>query len=73
MGQECTAISLAHGIMGRRFPDGGLLRYRKLVPKQLGDVADMQLQCFQTRGWLSFGKSVTNHYKDLLLSLPFVG
>ena len=27
-----------HGIMGRRFPDGGLLRYRKLVPQQLGDV-----------------------------------
>ena len=27
-----------HGIMGRRFPDGGLLRYRKRVPQQLGDV-----------------------------------
>ena len=27
-----------HGIMGRRFPDGELLRYRKLVPQQLGDV-----------------------------------
>ena len=27
-----------HGIMGRRFPDGGLLRYRKWVPQQLGDV-----------------------------------
>ena len=26
-----------HGIMGRRFPDGGLLRYRKWVPQQLGD------------------------------------
>ena len=24
--------------MGRRFPDGGLLRYRKRVPQQLGDV-----------------------------------
>ena len=24
--------------MGRSFPDGGLLRYRKRVPKQLGDV-----------------------------------
>ena len=24
--------------MGRRFPDGGLLRYRKGVPQQLGDV-----------------------------------
>ena len=24
--------------MGRRFPDGGLLRYRKWVPQQLGDV-----------------------------------
>ena len=31
-----------HGIMGRRFPDGGLLRYRKWVPQQLGDVADRQ-------------------------------
>ena len=28
----------SHGIIGRRFPDGGLLRYRKLVPQQLGDV-----------------------------------
>ena len=27
-----------HGIMGRRFPDGGLLKYRKWVPQQLGDV-----------------------------------
>ena len=29
---------VSHGIMGRRFPDGGLLRYRKLIPQQLGDV-----------------------------------
>ena len=27
-----------HGIMGRRFPDGGLLSYRKWVPQQLRDV-----------------------------------
>ena len=27
-----------HGIMGMRFPDGGLLRYIKCVPQQLGDV-----------------------------------
>ena len=27
-----------HGIMGRRFLDGGLLRYRKWVPQQLRDV-----------------------------------
>ena len=27
-----------NGIMGRRFRDGGLLRYRKWVPQQLGDV-----------------------------------
>ena len=27
-----------HEIMGRRLPDGGLLRYRKGVPQQLGDV-----------------------------------
>ena len=30
---ECVS----HGIMGRRFPDRGLLRYRKWVPQQLGD------------------------------------
>ena len=30
--------AIIHGIMGRRFPDGGLLRYRKWVPKQLRDV-----------------------------------
>ena len=29
---------VGHGIMGRRFPDGGLLRFRKWVPQQLGDV-----------------------------------
>ena len=27
-----------HGRMGRRFTDGGLLRYRKWIPQQLGDV-----------------------------------
>ena len=27
-----------HGIMGRRFTDGGLLRCRKWVPQELGDV-----------------------------------
>ena len=31
-------IYTSHGIMGRRFPDGGLLRYRKWVPQQLGYV-----------------------------------
>ena len=31
-------ITSTHGIMGRRFPNGGLLRYRKWVPLQLGDV-----------------------------------
>ena len=25
----CSGESVAHGIMGRRFTDGGLLRYRK--------------------------------------------
>ena len=37
----CIALDVVpsyHGIMGRRFPDGGLLRYRKWVPQQLGDV-----------------------------------
>ena len=31
-------FQLGCGIMGRRFPDEGLLRYRKWVPQQLGDV-----------------------------------
>ena len=31
-------LTLTHGIMGRRFPDGGLGRYWKWVPLQLGDV-----------------------------------
>ena len=31
-------LSFLHGRMGRRFPDGGLLRYKKWVPQQLGDV-----------------------------------
>ena len=35
---EWEPSRVAHGIMGRRFPDGGLLRYRKSVPQQLGDV-----------------------------------
>ena len=34
---QCCKRSI-HGIMGRRFPDGGLLRYRKWVAQQLGDV-----------------------------------
>ena len=49
--------------MGRRFPDGVLLRYRKLVPQQLGDVADMQLPCYQTREWgqLTNGSAARQH------------
>ena len=35
---SCIMPHSTHGIMGRRFPDGELLRYRKLVPQQLGDV-----------------------------------
>ena len=31
--------------------DGGLLRYRKLVPQQLGDVADMQLTNGSVAQW----------------------
>ena len=46
-GGECLTVwGLGVGYwqrrMGRRFPDGGLLRYRKWVPQQLGDVADIQ-------------------------------
>ena len=42
-GQICCwcyfySMGWSHGIMGRRFPDGRLLRYRKWVPQQLGDV-----------------------------------
>ena len=37
----CSCVCLLHGIMGRRFPDGGLLRYRKWVPQQLGYVIDV--------------------------------
>ena len=29
MTQPLHSLVMAHGIMGRRFPDGGLLRYRK--------------------------------------------
>ena len=36
--QTLLVYTLLHGIMGRRFPDGRLLRYRKWVPLQLGDV-----------------------------------
>ena len=40
IGQDirCSVHWSSHGIMGRRFPDGGLLRYRKWVTQQLGDV-----------------------------------
>ena len=38
MEDNVKSVCLNHGIMGRRFPDGGLLRYRKWVPQQLGDV-----------------------------------
>ena len=31
-------VTLDHGIMGTGIPAGGLLRYRKWVPQQLGDV-----------------------------------
>ena len=37
-GRNWASDVLMHGIMGRRFPDGGLLRYRKGVPQQLGHV-----------------------------------
>ena len=35
---SCHYDQCGHGIMGRRFPDGWLLRYRKWVPQQLGYV-----------------------------------
>ena len=40
IGQDirCSVHWSSHGIMGRRFPNGGLLRYRKWVPQPVGDV-----------------------------------
>ena len=44
---------------------GGLLRYKKWVPQQLGmgDVADMQLPCYQTRESPSSGKCSIFFYR----------
>ena len=48
-----------HEIMGRRFPDGGLLRYRKWVPQQLGDVPPIGLmRC-----------KLTNHHLGIVLDV----
>ena len=53
-----------HGIMGRRFPDGGLLRYRKWVPQQLGDVNKQESGDSRPMGaW--HGDTAANH-TDLL-------
>ena len=38
MPPKTLTVPWNHGRMGRRFPDRGLLRYRKRVPQQLGDV-----------------------------------
>ena len=48
-----TRMRFMHGIMGTGIPAEGLLRYRKWVPQQLGD---MQLPCYQTRESPSSGK-----------------
>ena len=54
----------SHGIMGRRFPDGGLLRYRKLVPQQMGDVNKQESGDSQPMG-VRHGSTAANHM-DLL-------
>ena len=52
-----------HGIMGRRFPDGGLLRYRKWVPQQLGDVVSNSPLIGLMRSQL------TNHQVGIVLAV----
>ena len=54
---ECATL---HGIMGRRFPDGGLLRYRKGVPQQLGDVNKQWSRDSQPMG-ARHGDTAANH------------
>ena len=54
-----------HGIMGRRFPDGGLLRYRKGVPLQLGDVIVVTIS--PPIGHLR--SHVTNHQEGIILDV----
>ena len=57
--------------MGRRFPDGGLLRYRKLVPQQLGDVIKQGSGDSRPMG-VRHGDTVANH-TDLLYLLSGCG
>ena len=42
MSFEFTSVWAVQRRMGRKLTDGGLLIYRKWVPQQLGDVADIQ-------------------------------
>ena len=53
-----------HGIMGRRFPDGGLLRYRKWVPQQLEDINKQESGDSWPMG-VRHGNTAANH-TDLL-------
>ena len=46
-----TAQHYDHRIMGRRFPDGGLLRYRKWVPQQLARWHGSQSHGFAVWVW----------------------
>ena len=57
-------LTFLHGIMGRRFPDGGLLRYRKWVPQQLGDVNKQESGDSRPMG-ARHGDTAANH-TDLL-------
>ena len=80
---ECMEITMlwTHGIMGMRFTDGGLLRYRKWVPQQLGsrhgettaNHMDLQSGCgrtcvFAVRVWSNLWDLIwlrTSHYSML--------
>ena len=52
--------------MGRRFPDGGLLRYRKLVPQQLGDVIVVVTNSPPIGHMIS---QLTNHQVEIVLDV----
>ena len=64
LGDKCPNFTFIHGIMGRRFPVGGLLRYRKWVPQQLGDVNKQESGDSQPMG-ARHGDTSANHM-DLL-------
>ena len=58
-------ISQNHGTMGRMFPDGGLLRYRKWVPQRLGDV----IVVTNSPPIGHMGSQLTNHQVGIVLDV----